>query len=177
MKAFAPGGRIELAANPTWWNAFHRQFDNIVLCMMTDDADRVDALISTDTDHVDWIDALRPRDWPRVAQSASANAVRNTDLTVVFLGSNIPHDRNADDSGPNPFKELAIRKAVYQAIDVISISSGTMDGFANPAESVVARNVFSQVQQIQRWKYDVPAAKTLLASSQYPDGFSVTLDL
>jgi peptide/nickel transport system substrate-binding protein len=95
----------------------------------------------------------------------------------MFLAFDVARDKltgpNKDDT--NPFKDLAVRKAIYQAIDVAAINS-KMFGYNSPASSVVASTLFPPAKNIVRWPFDRDAAKALMAHTQYPDGFEVTLD-
>jgi peptide/nickel transport system substrate-binding protein len=51
-----------------------------------------------------------------------------------------------------------------------------MFGYNSPASSVVASTLFPPAKNIARWPFDRDAAKALMAHTQYPDGFEVTLD-
>ena len=92
-----------------------------------------------------------------------------------------PHEAEAlkytDAAGqPNPFKDVRVRKAVAQAVNVPAILQTIMRGNAEPASQLVspAMRGFSTAADM-RPAYDVAAAKALLADAGYADGFSFGL--
>lgn len=177
VKTHKPGERTAFAPNPDYWASGPLKFDLVEFCSMPSTADRLDALLSSGTDRVDWIDAVPPANWQLVLNGKNAKGVTSDDPQVMFLAFDVARDKltgpNKDDR--NPFKDPAVRKAIYQAIDVAAINS-RMFGYNSPASSVVASTLFPPAKNIVRWPFDRDAAKALMARTQYPDGFEVTLD-
>lgn len=177
VKTHKPGERTAFAPNSDYWASGPLKFDRVEFCSMPSTADRLDALLSSGTDRVDWIDAVPPANWQLVLNGKNAKGVTSDDLQVMFLAFDVARDKltgpNKDDT--NPFKDLAVRKAIYQAIDVAAINS-KMFGYNSPASSVVASTLFPPAKNIVRWPFDRDAAKALMAHTRYPDGFEVTLD-
>jgi peptide/nickel transport system substrate-binding protein len=80
--------------------------------------------------------------------------------------------------GRNPFKDLRVRKALYEAIDIELIRTKLMAGQAAPTGAVVpsTRGSLGDAEVEKRLPFDVEAAKKLMADAGYADGFEVTLD-
>src|SRR5258708_2610486 len=80
--------------------------------------------------------------------------------------------------GKNPFQDIRVRKAFYQAIDEDAIKARVMRGFAVPTALMVGPGVngFDPALNKRLLPYDPEAAKKLLAQAGYPDGFEVGMD-
>jgi peptide/nickel transport system substrate-binding protein len=101
------------------------------------------------------------------------------DIGMQYLGFDQSRDelQFANVKGKNPFKDLRVRRAVYQAIDIDAIVSKVLRGQATPAGSYVSKLIDGYVPALEkRLPYDPAAARALLKEAGYPDGFSVTLD-
>ena len=80
-------------------------------------------------------------------------------------------------SGKNPFKDVRVRKAFYQAIDINAIKRVVMRNASSPTGLMIAPGINGfQEDMNTRPKFDPAAAKKLLADAGYPKGFPVTLD-
>jgi peptide/nickel transport system substrate-binding protein len=80
-------------------------------------------------------------------------------------------------SGKNPFKDLRVRRAVYQAVDARAIHDKVMRGSSRINGLMVAQAVQGYDPRLdQRLSHDPEAARRLLAEAGYPQGFPVTLD-
>jgi len=67
-----------------------------------------------------------------------------------------------------------VRKALYQAIDIASLTRVTMRGLSQPTGALVAPQVNGWTEGVhKRHPYDPEAAKKLLADAGYPSGFEV----
>jgi peptide/nickel transport system substrate-binding protein len=79
--------------------------------------------------------------------------------------------------GNNPFKDVRVRRAFYQAIDEETIKARVMRGAALPTGLMVGAAVRGfQADMNKRPPYDVEAAKKLLADAGYPNGFEVGMN-
>ncbi len=70
--------------------------------------------------------------------------------------------------GKNPFKDVRVRKAFYQAIDIEAIKRQVMRGAAVPAASLISPLFFPEIDKIKRHPFDVAAANKLLDEAGYP---------
>src|SRR6202042_927794 len=73
--------------------------------------------------------------------------------------------------GKNPFKDVRVRKAFYQAIDEEAINKKVMRGQATPTALMIAPSLFSLSKDFHRLPFDPAQSKKLLAEAGYPDGF------
>jgi peptide/nickel transport system substrate-binding protein len=78
--------------------------------------------------------------------------------------------------GRNPLKDLRVRQALYQAIDVEAIRRQVMRGQALPTGAMVptASESFPEIEP-RLLRHDPERAKQLLAEAGYPAGFDLTL--
>ena len=76
--------------------------------------------------------------------------------------------------GVNPLKDVKVRKALYQAIDMDTIHRVTMRGLSQNTGALVAPQVNGWTKAVDtRFPYSQDASKKLLAEAGYPNGFEV----
>jgi peptide/nickel transport system substrate-binding protein len=169
------GVRTVFKPNPHWWGKPEHNFDEVIFTTISNDATRVAALLSGD---VDWIDPVPLQDIQRVNASVTTQVLSGPELRTIFLGFDQLRDelRTSNVKGKNPFKDVRVRKAFYQAIDVEAIRSRVMRGLATPSSLLISPLLFSRAAEFKRWPYDPQAAKRLLAEANYPTGFEVEMD-
>jgi peptide/nickel transport system substrate-binding protein len=80
-------------------------------------------------------------------------------------------------TGKNPLKDLRVRQALYQAINIEAIRRTTMRNSSTPSALMIAPSVegFAADQNV-RAPFDQAAARRLLAEAGYPNGFPLTLN-
>ena len=169
------GVRTVFKPNPNWWGKPEHNFDEVVFTPISNDATRVAALLSGD---VDWIDPVPLQDIARVNANPATQVLSAPELRTIFLGFDQFRDelKYSSVKGKNPFKDVRVRRAFYQAIDVEAIRSRVMRGFATPSALLISPLLFSRAGEFKRWPYDPNAAKRLLVEAGYPDGFQLTMD-
>ena len=117
------------------------------------------------------------QDVARVSSSGSFAVVQGPELRTLFLGMDQSRDEllYSDVKGKNPFKDIRVRKAVYQAIDVEAIKRSVMRGVSWPAGMVLAPQLNGAPKTLNTRvvPFDPEAAKKLLAEAGYPNGFGV----
>ena len=167
--------RTVFKPNPNWWDKPEHNFDEVVFTTISNDATRVAALLSGD---VDWIDPVPLQDIQRVNGNSSTQVISGPELRTIFLGFDQLRDELGHSSvrGKNPFRDVRVRKAFYQAIDIELIDARIMRGLATPSALMISPLLYSRAAEIKRWPYDPSTAKKLLAEAGYPDGFEVQLD-
>lgn len=69
------------------------------------------------------------------------------------------------------FRDLKVREAINYAIDKQAIIDGVFFGYASPMSSVLTGGVLEDPDR-EPWPYDVEKAKSLMAESGYPNGFT-----
>jgi len=171
-----PDTRTVLVANPNWWGAPQHNLTRVVFQPIANDATRVAALLSGE---VDMIYPVPIQDIDRIERSNVAHVLSGPDLRMIFIGFDVWREESLDmpGSGRNPFRDVRVRRAVYQAIDAEAIVRVVMRGAARPAGLLIGPGVNGYPGDIDhRLPYDPEAAKRLLAEAGYPDGFPVTFD-
>ena len=117
--------------NPAWWGKFEGNLQEVVFSPIKSDATRVAALISGEIDLV--LDPA-PQDVPRLRNTSGLKVVDGPENRVVFIGMDQSRDKllYGRVDGKNPFKDLRVRRALYQAIDVETIRTKLMRGQSLP---------------------------------------------
>jgi len=178
VKERLPDTRTVLVPYPGWWDVPHKQF-NITRAEfrpIASAATRLGALISGE---VDLAYPVAPQDVPRVEGQHGLRVIKRPELRVVFLGMDVWRAESLDmpGSGKNPFRDVRVRRALYQAIDVEAIRAKVMRGMAAPTGSMLAEGVYGYDPALrERLPFDQASSRRLLAEAGYPDGFPVTLD-
>ena len=173
-----PDTRTVLVAFPKWWDTAGKKF-NITRAEfrpLANPATRLAALISGE---VDLAYPISPQDVPRIEAQKGLRIVKRPEIRVIFLGMDVYRDELLDMPGSkkNPFKDVRVRRALYQAIDEEAIRTKVMRGMAAPTGALVADGVNGYDPALRpRLPYDPAASRELLAEAGYPDGFPVTLD-
>jgi peptide/nickel transport system substrate-binding protein len=101
------------------------------------------------------------------------------EFRTIFFGLNqgSPELHSSSVKGRNPFGDLRVRQAVYQAIDIDAIRNDVMRGYAMPAGMIIQPGINGYTPEFDtRPAYDPDAARSLLVEAGYPDGFEVGLD-
>jgi peptide/nickel transport system substrate-binding protein len=175
LKSYESDVRTVLVANPHWWGQ-RGNVDEAVYVVIQSDATRLAALVSGQVDFV-----IDPpfQDVARLKQEGRFKLAQMTDIGTQYLGFDQSRDelQFGDVKGRNPFKDLRVRRAVYQAIDIDAIVAKVLRGQATATGSYLSRLVDGYVPDLdRRLPYDPAAARALLKEAGYPDGFGVTLD-
>jgi peptide/nickel transport system substrate-binding protein len=163
------------APNETWWGQKTHNLTEVVFRPIASPATRTAALLSGE------IDVAMPvplQDQDRVEKSGKTKVMAGPELRVVFLGLDVASDELAgsDIKGRNPLKDLKVRKAIYQAIDIQSINRVIMRGQATISAAMIPMQFNGFPKEMKRFPYDLAAAKALLAEAGYPNGFAMGLD-
>jgi len=171
-----PDTRTVLEPNKDWWDKPTHNLTRAEFKPIANDATRVAAVLSGE------IDLMYPvplQDVQRLSQSKGVKVLQGPELRTIFLGFDQKRDELLDmpGTGKNPFKDIRVRKAFYQAIDIESIKRVVMRGAATPTGLMVAPGIEGFDAELnKRYPYDPEASKKLLAEAGYPNGFKVTLD-
>jgi peptide/nickel transport system substrate-binding protein len=164
--------------NPNWWNKANKKGNvtEVVYTPIKSEATRTAALLSGEIDFV--LDPA-PQDIARMKQNPAIKVVEGAENRTIFLGFDQHRDelQYSNVKGKNPFKDLRVRQALYQAIDIEAIKRAVMRGSSDPTGAIIAPQVHGWTKEAnQRLPYNVDAAKKLLADAGYPNGFEFTID-
>ncbi len=173
-----PGIKTVYTRNPNWWGKPVGNVQEFVYLPIASDATRLAALISGDVDFV-----LDPplRDIAKLRSLPSLKLVEGAEQRIIFLVMDQLRDSllyGKAPGGRNPFQDIRVRRALYQAIDVEVIKTKLMNGYAQPTGGLTpsARVAQGDASLEARLPFDVAAARRLMIEAGYPEGFEVTLD-
>lgn len=173
LKSWDQDVKLVLAKNPNWWGKSDSNLTEIVYTPIKSEATRVAALLSGEVDMV--LDPS-PADLPKLRAAPSLKVVDGAENRTIFFGMDQFRDElpGSNVKGKNPLKDVRVRKALYQAIDVQTIHRVTMRGLSQPTGALISPQVNGWSKKADvRWPYDVQASKKLLAEAGYPNGFEV----
>jgi len=173
LKSWEQDVKLVLAKNPNWWGKMEGNVTEIVYTPIKAEATRVAALLSGE---VDMILDPSPADLPRLRGASNLKVLDGAENRTIFFGMDQFRDElpGSNVKGKNPLKDIKVRKALYQAIDIQAIAKTTMRGLAQPTGTLIAPQVNGWTKKADvRWPYDVEGAKRLLADAGYAQGFEV----
>lgn len=176
LKSREPDVKTVLTNNPNWWDKSEHNLTEVIFQPIKAANTRFSALA---TNEIDMVYTLPLQDVDRVKSDSSLKLYQGPEMRTIFLGFDQGRDEllYSNVKGKNPFKDVRVRKAVYQAIDMEAIRARVMRGAATPTGLMVAPTVNGFDADLnKRFPYDPEAAKKLLAEAGYPTGFEVTLD-
>ncbi len=163
-----------LAVNTNWWDKPKHNLTEVNFTPIQSDATRTASLLSG---ALDATVSVPLQDVQRINSSGTFTVVQGPELRTIFFGMDQYRDEllYSDVKGKNPFKDVRVRRALYQAIDVEAIKRSVMRGVSWPAGMIVspALNGAPQGMNARILPYDPEAARKLLAEAGYPDGFTV----
>jgi peptide/nickel transport system substrate-binding protein len=154
---------------------FEGNVDEIVYRPIKSNATRMAALVSGE---LDLVQDPSLQDIPRLKSDPAVRVVEGPENRVIFLVMDQFNDELKVSSvkGKNPLKDVRVRKAFYQAIDIEAIRTQVMRGLSVPTGALIpapasvfpswSRGCSSTTRQ---------AAKKLLAEAGYPSGFELGL--
>lgn len=173
LKEWLPDQKMTFTRNPNWWGKMEGNITEIIYTPIKSEATRVAALLSGEVDLV--LDPS-PQDLARLRNSATLKVIDGVENRTIFFGLDQFRDElpGSNIKGKNPLKDLKVRMALYQAIDINSINRVTMRGLSQPTGAMVAPQVNGWTEAVhKRHPYDPEASKKLLADAGYKDGFEV----
>jgi peptide/nickel transport system substrate-binding protein len=173
LKGWEQDVKLTLARNPNWWGKADGNVTEIVYTPIKAEATRVAALLSGEVDMV--LDPS-PADLAKLRAAPNLKVVDGAENRTIFFGMDQYRDElpGSNVKGKNPLKDMRVRKALYQAIDINTIARVTMRGLSQPTGALISPQVNGWTKKADaRWPYDVEASKKLLAEAGYPQGFEV----
>jgi peptide/nickel transport system substrate-binding protein len=169
-----------LRRNPKWWGIAEGRVegnvDEIVYRPIKSDVTRMAALVSGELDLV-----LDPplQDIARLRNDGAVRIFEGPENRVIFLVMDQERAelKYSSVKGANPLKDLRVRQALYQAIDVEAIRRQVMRGQSLPTGSMIP-NIGASFPALEPrlLPHDVARARKLLAEAGYPNGFDLGLD-
>ncbi|WP_346907320.1 ABC transporter substrate-binding protein [uncultured Roseibium sp.] len=170
-----PGVKTVYEKFDGWWDTPTHNLDTVEFTPIGSDATRVAALLSGE---LDMVYPIPVQDVKRVESNPGTRALIGPELRTIFLGMDQMRDEllYSNVKGKNPFKDVRVRKAFYQAIDIDAIKAKVMRNLSEPSALMISPFLYARSDEFKRFPYDPKAAKELLAEAGYPDGFEVGMD-
>nr|WP_245215206.1 ABC transporter substrate-binding protein [Pararoseomonas baculiformis] len=175
--SYAPGERVELARNDTWWGP-RPHYERAVNRTIRNAGARSAALLSGD---VDVINGVPTADLARLRADPRITVAETVGLRIVYLGLDTLRDETPFITGPDgekpatsPLRDARVRRALSLAIDRAALAERVMEGSAVPSAQVVREGLSGHVPGLVP-VHDPNAARRLLAEAGYPQGFRITL--
>ena len=170
-----PGVKTVFKPFAGWWDKPAHNLDEVIFTTIKSDATRVAALL---TGEIDMMDPVPVQDIERIKNNPATDVMIGPELRTIFLNMDQMRDelKYSSVKGKNPFKDVRVRKAFYQAIDIEAIKSKVMRGMSVPSALLLSPLLFQPLADLKRYPYDVDAAKKLMADAGYADGFELRMD-
>ncbi len=145
---------------PGWWGHFEGNVQEVVYTPIKSDATRIAALISGELEFV--LDPS-PQDTARLRNAPGVKLIEGPENRIVFIGLDQGRDQLLYSSvkGRNPFKDIRVRRALYQAIDIETIRSRLMRGQSLPTGGITPSplGAYNDAALESRLPFDLAAAK------------------
>lgn len=171
-----PNQRTVLVRNGSYWGKVDGNVTEVIFTPIGNDATRVAALLSGE---VDVMEPVPLQDVDRIKGNAALKVMQGPELRTIFLGMDQRREelQFSNVKGKNPFKDVRVRRAFYQAIDIETIKARVMRGAATPTALMVAPGIKGFTPDLnKRPAYDPEGARKLLAEAGYPNGFEVGMN-
>lgn len=183
LERYEPDIRTTLKAFPQWWgraDAANGNVDSAAFITIRSDATRLAALHSGEVDIV--LDPpyqdVEPLRHDTAIAITQVSDISNNYLAFDQASAALPGVAPGADGKPrNPFKDLRVRRAVYEAVNIDLIIQKVLKGLATPTAQLLAPEFGDKdPADSVRPRFDPVHARALLREAGYPDGFDLTMD-
>jgi peptide/nickel transport system substrate-binding protein len=169
--------RTVLVPNPAYWDAAAMQhgITRAVFRPIASAPTRVAALLSRELDAMYHVPL---QDVQRVSQAAGIRLIQGPTARTIYFAMDVTRPENLEAPGtPNPMRDVRVRRAMYQAIDMGTITRVILRNSTTASGLPIAPAIggFSAAAN-ERLPFDVEASRRLLTEAGYPQGFRVTLN-
>lgn len=173
------GDRIVMEKYDGYVGPLKQPWDKITFRFIPSEPARVAALLAGD---VDMIDNVPTSDIETLKKNKDVSLSDGVSNRVIYLHmdqfrekSPFVTDKDGNPLDKNPLLDPRVRKALSMMINRPAIVERVMEGVALPAGQRLPDGFFGRSPNLKPEKYDVAAAKKLLAEAGYPDGFGLTI--
>ncbi|TVQ53119.1 MAG: ABC transporter substrate-binding protein, partial [Rhodobacteraceae bacterium] len=177
ITARQPGVRTVFEPNESWWGEPEHNLTEVIFTPIESNATRVAALLSGE---IDMMYPVPEQDAARINATGQHSVLQGFELRTIFLNMDQGREELLDSSvtGANPLKDLRVRQAIYQAIDIEALRDRVMGGTSRIAGTMVAPGINGYDPSLDErlLPFDPAASQALLADAGYPDGFAMGMD-
>jgi len=167
--------RTVLVPNPEWWGQAQHGITRAVFRPVASAPTRVAALLSRELDAMYHVPL---QDVQRVSQAPGIRLIQGPTARSIYFAMDVSRPENLDAPGtPNPMRDPRVRRAMYQAIDMGTITRVILRNSTVAAGIPVGQAIggFSAAAN-ERLPFDPEASRRLLAEAGFPNGFRTTLN-
>ncbi|MFD2263378.1 ABC transporter substrate-binding protein [Lacibacterium aquatile] len=166
-----PDAMTVMSVNPTWWDKPKHNMDRIEFIPISSAPTRVAALLSGE---INFTNMAPLQDIGRLESAENLKVLLANELRTVFFAMNFGDKLvDSDVKDKNPLKDIKVRQALYQALDMNAMQKRAMRGLSRNTGALVAAAIPGYAPEHEpRLPFDPDAAKKLLAEAGYPNGFS-----
>ncbi|MGG5810148.1 ABC transporter substrate-binding protein [Falsiroseomonas sp. CW058] len=169
--------RTVLVPNPQYWDAaaMTHGITRAVFRPIASAPTRVAALLSRELDIMYHVPL---QDMPRVQQTAGVRLMPGPTARSIYFAMDVDRAESLDEPGrPNPLRDVRVRRAMYQAIDMGTITRVVLRNSTVAAGIPIGQAIGGFVAAAnERLPFDPDASRRLLAEAGYPNGFRLTLN-
>ena len=155
------GERLVLERFDEYWGG-RPKLDKILFKPVREDAARVMML---ETGEADVVQRVPAHEVERLKAKKDIEIRIEPSNRIIYIAMN---------NFKKPFKDVRVRQALNYAIDKKAIVEKLLLGYAQPADSCIAKGTWGYTPT-KYYEYNPALAKRLLAEAGYPDGFKATL--
>jgi peptide/nickel transport system substrate-binding protein len=168
--------RTVLVPNPTWWAAgtINNGITRAVFRPVASAPTRVAALLSRELDLMYHVPLQNVQ---QVQQAQGVRLIQGPTARSIYFAFDVTRPESLDEPGrPNPMLDPRVRRAMYQAIDMGTITRVILRNSTVAAGLPIGSAIGGFVAAAnERLPFDPDASRRLLTEAGYPNGFPVTL--
>jgi peptide/nickel transport system substrate-binding protein len=169
--------RTVLVPNPEYWGAanVNTGITRAVFRPIASAPTRLAALLSRELDIMYHVPLQNVQ---QVQQAPGVRLVQGPTVRTIYFAMDVDRAESLDEPGrPNPLRDPRVRRAMYQAIDMNTITRVILRGSTTASGLPIAPAIGGHVPALaERLPFDADAAKRLLTEAGYPNGFRITLN-
>ncbi len=166
--------RTVLVPNPNWWGTAEHGITRAIFRPVASAPTRVAALLSRELDIMYHVPL---QDIPRVQGTAGVRLLQGPTARSIYLAFDTLRPESLDAPGtPNPLRDVRVRRAIYQAIDMETIRRVVLRGSTVSAGLPIGSAIGGFVPELnERLPFDVDGARRLLGEAGFGQGFRLTM--
>ncbi len=176
ITGWTPEQRVTMTVNTAWWDKHQNNVKEVIYSPIKSDPTRVAALLSGD---VDLLTDVPTQDMAKLRADSKLKVIDGPEVRTIYFAPDVgsPELKYSNIKGKNPFADKRVRQALSMAMDREAIKRTLMRGLSIPAGLLVAPGVNGNTPDLDTpTKYDLDAAKKLMAEAGYPDGFEIRMN-
>lgn len=169
--------RTVLVPNPQYWDAanMNHGITRAVFRPIASAPTRLAALLSRELDAMYHVPL---QNVPQVQQQQGIRLVQGPTARSIYFAFDVTRPESLDEPGrPNPLLDVRVRRAMYQAIDMGTITRVVLRNSTVAAGIPIGSAIggFDRAAN-ERLPFDPDASRRLLTEAGYPNGFRMTLN-